>query len=159
MGKIAIDLSEETYQQGQATILVVDDQETNRDLLEALLKAQGYTTRLAASGWEALEVINNEPPDMVLLDVMMPGMDGFEVAERLKGDEKTRALPIIMVTGLNDRASRLRGLESGAEDIITKPIDRRELIIRVRNLLRLKVYGDLLANYNRVLQRMFTSLN
>jgi response regulator RpfG family c-di-GMP phosphodiesterase len=139
-------------QEVKANILIVDDQEGNRKLLDVLLKEQGYTTHMAASGIEALAAVAEDPPDLLLLDVMMPGMDGFQVAERLKSDPTTRSIPIITVTSLEDRISRLRGLKAGAEDFLSKPIDRAELSVRVRNLLRLKAYGDLLANYNRVLE-------
>jgi putative two-component system response regulator len=139
-------------QEVKANILIVDDQEGNRKLLDVLLKEQGYTTHMAASGIEALAAVAEDPPDLLLLDVMMPGMDGFQVAERLKSDPTTRSIPIITVTSLEDRISRLRGLKGGAEDFLSKPIDRAELSVRVRNLLRLKAYGDLLANYNRVLE-------
>src|SRR5439155_15767934 len=91
-------------------------------------------------------------PDLILLDAMMPGMDGFVVAGKLKSDPKTRTIPIIMVTALVDRSSRLAALKMGAEEFLTKPIDRAELWIRVRNLLRLKEHGDFLANHARALE-------
>jgi putative two-component system response regulator len=107
---------------------------------------------------EALAAVAQERPDLILLDVMMPRMDGFQVAERLKANPETHYIPIIMVTVLDDRASRLRGLEAGATEFLSKPIDRAELTVRVRNMLRLKAYGDFFANCshaleNKVLQR------
>ena len=135
-----------------ARILVVDDEDRNRKLLVAMLEAEGYSASEAADGEQALELVRQSPPDMVLLDIMMPGIDGYEVARQLKADAVTKSIPVVMVTALDDRASRLRGLEAGAEDFVTKPVDRNELRIRVRNLLRLKEYSDFLANHNRILE-------
>ena len=135
-----------------ARILVVDDEERNRRLLAAMLEAEGYSAAEAADGTRALELARQSPPDLILLDIMMPGIDGFEVARALKADAATKAIPIVMVTALDDRASRLRGLEAGAEEFVIKPVDRNELRIRVRNLLRLKEFSDFLANHNRILE-------
>jgi len=121
-----------------ATILIVDDQILNRTLLETLLRPEGYHTLSAASGEEALASIAQHAPDLILLDVMMPGMDGYQVAGRLKANPVTSDIPIIMVTAKVDRSDRLKGLNAGAEDFLTKPVDRAELWLRVRNLLRLK---------------------
>lgn len=132
-------------------ILVVDDEERNRRLLVVMLEAEGYAPTEAADGAQALELARHRPPDIVLLDIMMPGMDGYEVARALKAGAATKAIPIVMVTALDDRDSRLRGLEAGAEEFITKPVDRNELRIRVRNLLRLKEFSDFLADHNRML--------
>jgi diguanylate cyclase (GGDEF)-like protein len=137
---------------GSATILVVDDDAHNRKLLEALLAAQGYRTATAASGELALELITADPPDLVLLDVMMPGMDGYQVAVALKSDARTSNIPIIMLSALSDRDARVRGLNAGAEDFLTKPVDRSELWPRVRNLLRLKELSDRLEGQNAVLE-------
>ncbi|MDP1604000.1 MAG: response regulator, partial [Legionella sp.] len=134
-----------------ARILVVDDEDRNRRLLVAMLEAEGYAALEAAGGAQALELARQSPPDIILLDNMMPGMDGYEVARALKADAATKAIPVVMVTALDDRDSRLRGLEAGAEEFITKPVDRNELRIRVRNLLRLKEFSDFLANHNRIL--------
>ena len=134
-----------------ARILVVDDEDRNRRLLVVMLEAEGYTALEAADGAQALELARQSPPDMVLLDIMMPGMDGYEVARALKADAATKAIPVVMVTALDDRESRLRGLEAGAEEFVTKPVDRSELRVRVRNLLRLKEFSDFLANHNRIL--------
>lgn len=134
------------------SILVVDDEDHNRRLLETLLKAEGYAVTLAGGGEEALAAAAASPPDLVLLDIMMPGMDGFEVARRLKIDEGTRNVPLVMVTALDDRDSRLNALQAGAEEFLSKPVDRVELRVRVRNLLRLKEYSDFLADYNRILE-------
>ena len=135
-----------------ARILVVDDEERNRRLLAAMLAAEGYATAEAADGTQALELARQNPPDLVLLDIMMPGMDGYEVARQLKADAATKAIPIVMVTALDDRESRLRGLQAGAEEFVTKPVDRSELRVRVKNLLRLKEFSDFLADHNRILE-------
>jgi diguanylate cyclase (GGDEF)-like protein len=124
------------------TVLIVDDEVTNRRLLVTLLPAVGYTTVCAAGGPEGLAAAAMAPPDLVLLDVMMPVMDGYEVAARLKADPITADVPIIMVSAHDDREARLAGLAAGAEEYITKPIDRAELYLRVRNLLRLKDLSD-----------------
>ena len=138
--------------QKPARILVVDDEERNRRLLAAMLEAEGYSASEATDGTQALELARQNPPDIILLDIMMPGMDGYEVARALKADAATKAIPVVMVTALDDRASRLRGLEAGAEEFVIKPVDRNELRIRVRNLLRLKEFSDFLANHNRILE-------
>jgi len=104
------------------------------------------------SGEDTLTAVARRKPDLILLDAMMPRMNGFEVAGRLKKDDDTKSIPIIMVTSLNDKASRLLALNLGAEDFLTKPIDRAELWVRVRNLLRLKEYNDLLAEQARILE-------
>jgi diguanylate cyclase (GGDEF)-like protein/PAS domain S-box-containing protein len=136
-----------------ATILIVDDEVQNRKLLDALLRPEGYLTRSAANGAEALALIADNAPDLILLDLMMPGMDGFQVASILKANPVTVSIPIIMVTANIDRNVRLAGLNAGAEDFLTKPVDRAELWLRVRNLLRLKAYGDLLQNQGAVLEQ------
>ncbi len=119
------------------TILIVDDEALNRKLLEALLLPEGYLTVSAASGEEALALIAQRAPDLILLDVRMPGMDGYQVASTLKADPVTAGIPIIMVTAQADRAARVIGLDAGAEEYLTKPVDRVELWLRIRNLLRL----------------------
>lgn len=105
-------------------ILVTDDDPRNRKLLETLLQAGGYEVNCADSGEAALEAIAAEQPDLILLDLMMPGMDGFEVVKQLKADSATRGIPIIMVTALDDAASRARLAVAGVSDVIAKPIDR-----------------------------------
>jgi diguanylate cyclase (GGDEF)-like protein len=124
------------------TVLIVDDEPQNRRLLEALLLPEGYDTLTAANGEAALGLVAEHAPDLILLDIMMPGMDGYEVAAALKADPVTAGIPIIMVSAQGDRSARLRGLEAGAEDFLTKPVDRGELWLRARNLLRLKELSD-----------------
>jgi len=135
-----------------ARILIVDDERVNRQLLEVLLGPEGFDLSSAASGEEALAMVARQPPDLILLDVMMPGMDGYQVASRIKGDFDTKNIPIIMVSALNDREARMLGLSAGAEDFLTKPVDRAELYMRVRNLLRLKAYGDYFDRYSQTLE-------
>jgi len=127
---------------GRARILIVDDESRNRELLKVMLASEDAELLTVASGEEALEMFARQAPDLVLLDVMMPGMDGYQVAATLKGNPAYEHVPIIMITALDDRAGRLLGLNAGADDFLTKPVDRAELSVRVRNLLRIKAYGD-----------------
>ena len=136
-----------------ARVLIVDDERQNRQLLEVMLEPEGYKVYAAANGEEALAIVTLQKPDVILLDVMMPVMDGYELARRLKADPATATVPIIMVTALDNREARLQGLTAGAEDFLTKPVDRAELCVRVRNLLRLKAYGDYCENYSAMLER------
>ncbi|HZM15874.1 MAG TPA: response regulator [Candidatus Krumholzibacteria bacterium] len=126
----------EDAQQG-ACILVVDDNALNCELFEAMLVPEGYRVEQAFSGPEALALAERLRPDMILLDVNMPGMDGFEVARRLRAGESTRLIPIVMVTALGDLDHRVRGLEAGADDYLAKPVSQAELVARVQSTLRL----------------------
>ncbi len=125
----------------------------NRKLLETLLRPEGYLTMSAGSGEQALSLVAQRPPDLILLDIMMPGLTGYEVARKLKASTDTSSIPIIMVTALIDRSVRLAGLDAGAEDFLEKPVDRAELWLRVRNLLRLKSLADLLHDQSQVLEQ------
>ena len=138
-------------------VLIVDDERHNRQILEVMLAADGYVLETAVDGHEALALIAQSPPDLVLLDVMMPGMDGYQVAGKIKSGLTTRNIPIIMVTALDDRNSRMFGLSAGAEDFLSKPVDRAELRMRVRNLLRLKAYADYHDNYSQLLETEVTT--
>jgi CheY-like chemotaxis protein len=119
-------------------VLIVDDERHNRQLLEVMLAPEGYQLLTATSGEEALQVVGRERPDLILLDVMMPGMDGYQVLGRIKADPATRHIPVILLTALDDRNSRMHGLSAGAEDFFTKPVNRAELTELLRTLLGAK---------------------
>ena len=137
-----------------ATILIVDDESHNRKLFEVLLRPEGYLTQTATNGEEALALIAQCAPDLILLDIMMPGMDGFQVAGILKANAQTANIPIIMVTANVDHGARLAGLNAGVENFLTKPVDRAELWLRVRNLLRLKSASDFLQSHCWLLEEV-----
>jgi len=141
-------------------ILIVDDNEANRDILDARLKVHGYELLQAADGEEALNAARQHLPDLILLDVMMPKLDGFEVCRRLKGDASLPFMPIILVTAKADSADIVAGLEAGADEYLTKPIDQQALVARVRSVLRTKALHDEvqaqaadLATWNRTLEQ------
>ncbi len=119
-------------------ILIVDDQPDLAGMMAELLADAGYATRTASDGRAALAEVQADPPDLLLLDVQMPELDGFEVAAMLKADPATATIPIIMVSAHEGRGARLVGLESGAEDYLSKPVDPAELIAKIRNLLLLR---------------------
>jgi two-component system alkaline phosphatase synthesis response regulator PhoP len=119
-------------------ILVVDDNEQNLELLVAYLETLGCPVVTAVDGVDALDKVASEKPDLILLDIMMPRMSGFEVCRKIKSDPTTRDIPVIMVTALNELTDIERGVESGTDDFITKPVNRLELTTRVKSLLRVK---------------------
>lgn len=123
-------------------ILIVDDEPLNVKLLAALLSGENYETILAFSGEEALGKINAESPDLILLDIMMPNMDGYEVTKRLKNNPNSRDIPVILVTALDGADNKIKGLEAGADEFLNKPVSTPELLARVKSLLRLKKYQD-----------------
>ncbi len=127
-----------------STILIVDDEPNAHVMLEALLCREGYNLNFASNGFEALQKASELTPDLILLDVMMPGMDGFEVCRRLRIDPLLAEVPVIMVTALDDRNSRLQGIEAGADDFLSKPFNSVELRARVRTITRLNRYRQLL---------------
>ena len=132
----------ETVVQATARILVVDDTPTNVKLLEDLLAFHGYEVEAAASGEEALEMIRARMPDLVLLDVLMPGLSGYDVCRAVRADASLAMLPVVMVTALEAREERVKGLEAGADDFLSKPINPPELLARVRSLLRIRRLYD-----------------
>ncbi len=133
-------------------ILVVDDEKHNLIMMEAMLIPQGYEVLLARDGIEALEMAHTNLPDVILLDVMIPKMDGFEVARRLRSDTTTEFIPIVMVTALCEVDDRVRALEIGADDFLTKPVDKTELRARVKSLVKVKAYNDCMKNYQKELE-------
>ena len=143
-----------------ARVLVVDDVDANVKLLEARLTAEYFAVRTARSGAEALQISARERADVVLLDVMMPGMDGFEVCRRLKAEPRTQHIPVIMITALDQPSDRVKGLEAGADDFLTKPVDDIALITRVKNLDQLGRGGRILLvdDRERAAERIVTAL-
>ena len=125
-----------------ARVLVVDDILPNVKLLEAKLSSAYFEVITALNGVDALELAEKQGPDIILLDVMMPGMDGFEVCEKLKENPKTAHIPVVMVTALTDATDRVRGLEAGADDFLSKPVNDTALMARVKSLVRLKMTID-----------------
>jgi class 3 adenylate cyclase len=136
-----------------AKILVVDDTEKNVKLLADLLTFKGYAVATAAGGREALARVSAERPDLVLLDVMMPDLNGYDVCRKIREDPATAIIPVVMVTALDPSQERLKGLEAGADDFLTKPINQAELLARVRSLLRIKQLYDQLEELNRTLEQ------
>jgi signal transduction histidine kinase len=141
-----------------ARVLIVDDERQNRQLLEVMLAPEGFQLSSAASGEDAVALVALRAPDLILLDVMMPGIDGYQVAQQLKGDPSTKQIPIILISALHDRDAMMLGLAAGAEDFLTKPVHRGELCMRVRNLLRLKAYGDYFDQYSTKLREQVEEL-
>jgi putative two-component system response regulator len=133
------------------SVLIVDDVIGNIRLIEALLAPDGHVTRAAENGAEALQQIALEPPDLVLMDVLMPLVDGFEVCRAIKQNPATRLVPVVLVTSLDDADSRMHGIEAGADDFVTKPFNGQELRARVRSLLRIKHYTDDLDSADSVI--------
>jgi putative two-component system response regulator len=137
--------------QRRATVLVVDDEEPPRQFLSRVLEREGYVVNVATDGRAALQAIEQRHPDVVILDVMLPEIDGFEVCRRVREDARTRLTPIIMVTGYDAHAERVQGLTAGADDFLGKPFDIYELLARVRSLARMKRYTDDLDSASAIL--------
>ena len=133
----------------KSKILVVDDEKMNIKLLKGILFSENYSFYAAMSGEESLSMVNDIKPDLILLDVMMPGMSGFEVCQKIKQDENTKSIPIIMVTALNEKEHRIKAMESGADDFLSKPVDNTEVLIRVKSLLRVKSHYDEILRKNK----------
>jgi putative two-component system response regulator len=141
-----------------ATILVADDTEANLELLEGLLTAAGYQVVRARNGDQALRIILEDCVDLALLDVVMPGQSGFSVCQQIKSKARTRLIPVVLVTGLSDTDDRIRGIECGADDFLSKPVNKHELLARVRSLLKLKSFTDELDNAETVVFSLATSI-
>ena len=139
-------------------ILIVEDNQENIDLLVYFLRPHGYELIAVTDGLQALEAVKKEKPDVILLDIMLPKLDGFGVCERLKKDKKTQFIPIIMLTALKELKDKIKSLEVGADDFITKPFENVELLARVRSLIRLKEYHDRLEHTNAELAKKNESL-
>jgi len=129
----------------KSKILVVDDEQLNVELLDGML-SKDYTVLKAYNGSEALLEVERSLPDLILLDIMMPGINGYEVCKKIKSNEKVMHIPIVMVTALKEREDRIKAIESGADDFLSKPIDLYELTARVKSLVRIKHYYDALMN-------------
>jgi putative two-component system response regulator len=135
----------------QASVLLVDDDRLNVELLTAFLGEEGYLVKSAFSGVEALKAVAAAPPDLIFLDAIMPGMDGFDVCKELKDNPDTRLIPVVIVTALSASEDRIHGIEVGADDFLSKPINRHEFVLRARSLLRVKRYVDELESAERVI--------
>ena len=142
-----------------ARILIVDDLPENREILTSLLEPEGYVLITAKDGQEGLEKALADPPDLILMDVSMPRMTGFEACRRLKADEKTRLVPLVLVTGLVAREDRIQGIAAGCDDFLTKPVDSEQLMARTRSLLRAKALIDDLEQAENVLVSLATALD
>jgi len=140
------------------SVLVVDDNEALRALMAEFLRVHGFNVSTASDGQTALYELSRQQPDLVLLDVQMPGLDGFEVCRRIKASPETRLTPVVLVTGLSATEDRVRGLEAGADDFLTKPVDRSELVARVRSLLTLKSFVNELERAESVLFALALSI-
>ncbi len=132
----------EKEQDKTPTVLVVDDNQQNLELLQAYLEDVDCQAVPARDGLEALEIIAKDPPDLILLDVMMPKMSGFEVCKRIKNDPKTSDIPVIMVTALNEFGDIERAIDSGTDDFLSKPVNKLELLTRIKTMLKLKHLSD-----------------
>jgi putative two-component system response regulator len=139
-------------------ILIVDDENSARAALEFLLRREGYEVRDASSGEQALAECAAFRPDLILLDILMPGIDGLEVCRRIKATRETRLTPVVLITGLSDTEDRIQGINAGADDFLSKPIDVNELLARTRSLLKLKQYTDELENAETVLFSLALSI-
>jgi DNA-binding response OmpR family regulator len=137
----------------KAKVLVVDDSKESVDLLEYFLKPAGYNIIKAMDGATALEIVENDPPDIILLDIMLPKVNGYEVCEKLKKQQSTFHIPIIMITVLKELKDKIKGLEAGADDFLSKPFDSVELLTRVKSLLRIKQYHDEIIKRNKELEK------
>ncbi len=148
----------QSHQYASGTILVADDQAANRELLDELLSSEGFNVLAAADGASALEHLNLVNVDLVLLDVMMPELSGFEVCAKIKANPETYLIPVVLVTSLSDKQDRIEGIRAGADDFLTRPVDRTELLTRVRSLMKLKHHTDELERAESVLFSLARSI-
>ncbi|MFY9980771.1 MAG: HD domain-containing phosphohydrolase [Candidatus Sulfotelmatobacter sp.] len=151
-------MKSQSHQSVTGNILVADDQASGRELLEEFLSTQGYKVITVGDGAAALQVLNTHPIDLVLLDIMMPKLTGFQVCEEIKGNPETHLIPVILLTALSDRQNRLEGIKAGADDFLTRPVDSSELLARVRSLLKLKSRTDELERAESVLFSLARSI-
>jgi putative two-component system response regulator len=151
-------MSSQLTQLVTGTILVADDEAPNRELLDELLTTQGCKVVTVADGAEALHQLSKVPIDLILLDVMMPRMGGFEVCAKIKSNPDTYLIPVILITALSDKQDRIEGIRTGADDFLTRPVDRTELLARVRSLLKLKQRTDELERAESVLFSLARSI-
>lgn len=142
-----------------ARVLIVDDLPENREILGGLLEPEGYSIETALDGQEGLEKALASPPDLILMDVAMPRLNGFDACRRLKEDERTRLVPIVLVTGMVAREDRIQGIAAGCDDFLTKPVDSEQLMARSRNLLRTKALVDELEQAENVLFSLANALD
>ena len=140
------------------TILVADDQASNRELLEELLTTQGFTVITVPDGAEALDQLSKAPVDLVILDVLMPHLNGFDACRKIKANPETYLIPVVLVTALSDKHDRIEGLRAGADDFLTRPVDRAELLARVQSLIKLKQRTDELERAESVLFALARSI-
>jgi putative two-component system response regulator len=155
---VDVKMSHQSNQLNTGTILVADDQSSNRELLEELLTTQGFKVIGVPDGAAALEELTRVQADLVLLDVMMPRMNGFEACEKIKSNPDTYLIPVVMITALSDKHDRLEGIRVGADDFLSRPVDRTELLARVRSLLKLKQRTDELERAESVLFTLARSI-
>jgi len=151
------DTAQDVAEDAKARILVVDDNVDNAEIISTRLRYRGYSIVEAGTGEAAIAQVREQPPDLVLLDIMLPDIDGFEVSRRIKGDPELPFIPIILVTARDSTEDKLLGFEAGADDYLTKPINFSELEARVRSMLRIKRLQDELEEKNRELQRLSIS--
>ncbi len=141
----------------RSKILVVDDTEANLRLVRALLTGAGYDVATVSSGSAALEAVGRDGPDLILLDIMMPDLTGFEVCQRLRADPRNNGIPIIFLTALHEMEEHLRAMDTGGDDVLTKPINKLELLLRVKSLLRIRELTQALAAQRRLIHDLLQS--